>query len=188
MQLLMVWPVTSSLYLGLAYWLNSPRMVLGKQADGSISWFLFVFNMPWLLLTYVLHHLQKVFTKEARCHEIIGHNIWIGRMPGIGSDVSGFEQVIDLTAEFTVWYQRPKVYVCCPNLDGIALKNFEMNEIDATLKTLIHCAQGHGRSATFLSQLLASKDPELTPLEALHLIQKQRPHAKPSSGQLDQLK
>ncbi len=55
-------------------------------------------------------------------------------------------------------------------------------------KILIHCAQGHGRSATYASLLIAQLFPTISPQEALTLILESRPSAMPSKAQLSQIR
>ena len=100
----------------------------------------------------------------------------------------GFGLVIDLTAEFPGRKKSGSHYLCLPNLDGVRLVNVDIPEqLDRNSRVLVHCAQGHGRSATYASQLYASLFPEVSAEEAYRIILSHRPGAGVSRDQYEQI-
>jgi protein-tyrosine phosphatase len=105
-----------------------------------------------------------------------------------GVDTSGFALIVDLTAELPRLYGMGASYECLANLDGVALANRRLHHLPAVEdKVLVHCAEGHGRSATFVSCLLCEIGFYDTPLRAYETVVASRPGARISSSQMKQL-
>lgn len=181
-----LYPALTTFVLFTAYATKNPLHVMGKSTDGSFSWTICTLNLPWLLFTYVVWFIQRALSRESRVDRII-NSVYIGSYPLHLKD-EAYDLVIDLTAEFP----KPKGvnfnYVCLPNLDGVPLADISIPAgITGDSKLLIHCAQGHGRSATYCSILLVRLGLAENIGSALALIQSERPGARPSSAQLGQL-
>jgi hypothetical protein len=185
----LLWPALSCIVLAGAYGFNRPTWVCGKSPSGRIALLLLLTNLPWLVFTWVAWLLVVLFSREASVNPIAGTQVSISRYPLLGVDLSGFDRVFDLTAEFPLFYKPTKAqYHCLPNLDGTALHNFQpLCNVNAEEKILVHCAQGHGRSATFAAILLARIAGYATPLDAYQAIAAARPGAKMASSQRVQL-
>ncbi|MCI5193842.1 MAG: hypothetical protein D3915_12075 [Candidatus Electrothrix sp. AU1_5] len=185
---MLVWLAANLVVMAVAYILHKPALILGKTERGQINRLLLVLNIPWLILSWITLWLQSKFTQEPPFNQIGDTNLYIGRCPFPGADLSDFTIIIDLTAEFPVWYMSDALYVCRPNLDGVALINHAppctISEKD---KVLIHCAQGHGRSATYAAFLLGAIPAYAQPENVLRLIQQSRPGAVPCREQLRQI-
>lgn len=185
---LLLWLCFSGLVFAAAYLLNRPRFVCGKDSSGSVSIFLLLINLPWLLFTWSVWVLFAIFDRGPKVSPIPGAAVSISRYPLWSIDLSGFDRVFDLTAEFPCFYGRFVGYRSFANLDGVALSNFQdLPKIRSDEKVLIHCAQGHGRSATFASLLLAKNSIFFTPEQAYEAIISVRPKAKLATSQRRQL-
>jgi hypothetical protein len=181
-----VWPGLSAAVMTAAYAANQPRLVMGKRADGSIRLPLFVVNVPLIAATRVTAWAQRLMSREAAHDRIAGTSIHIGRYP-VGDEARDFDLVIDLTAEFTPSRSGPG-YVCVANLDGMPLRDAGLSlRLDPARRTLVHCAQGHGRSATWLTGQLVQSGVCTDHRTALAAILAARPAARPCRDQLIQL-
>ena len=173
--------------LCVAYSLNRPSMLMGKTKNGQINLILLFINLPWLLLTWAIWLLEVTVSKEDKMNRIGQTNIYLGRYP-LFTKIDSFDLIIDLTSEFPPCKARAKKYICLPNLDGVKLRNTTgLPSLSIKQKILIHCAQGHGRSATYASLLICQLFPTMSSQEALSLILKNRPEAIPSKSQLSQI-
>lgn len=186
-QLLLTWININLMIMAIAYLLNYPNLVLGKKKNGSINPILLFLNLPWLLLTWIIFKLQILFSKENFADQIGETNFWISRRPTSVESLEKFELVIDLTAEF--FKDKTNNYLCYPNLDGYSLKNLpDIIDFHSDKKTLIHCANGHGRSALFTAILLSEMKVTKNIQESLGLISKSRLLATPNRSQNNWIK
>lgn len=182
------WSVLSCSILGVTYAFNRPEWVCGKTRSGSVSVVLTLINLPWLLLTWSMAVLLAVASREPAVNPVAGTNISIARYPLWGVNLSNFSHIVDLTAEFPRFYRFTGHYECLPNLDGVALAQWHSTtSLDKDDRILIHCAQGHGRSATFAAVLLTKMGIFTTPQQAYQAIIQSRPAAKLSRAQHLQL-
>lgn len=167
----------------ISYIRNNPSLIINKQRNGSINPLLLIINLPWLILTWNIFKLQILCSKENFCDQIEDTNIWISRRPTSKDDISKFEIIIDLTSEF-LSYKTNNQYISYPNLDGHILKNQPIiSNFNKDKKTLIHCANGHGRSALFTAILLKENGVCSSIKESLNLIIKSRKRAIPNRTQ-----
>lgn len=185
----LLWPTLTCLVLASAYGFNRPVLVCGKTASGGVSNLLLTINFPWIAFTWIVWLLTTAFSREPSVNTIAGTNISISRYPLFGVDLTRYDRIFDLTAEFPLAYRHSARYQCLANLDGVALHNLtKLQLVESDEKVLIHCAQGHGRSATFASLLLARSAKFATPQSAHLAILKARPGARLSRSQARQLR
>ncbi|MGK7904670.1 MAG: hypothetical protein AB4352_25345 [Hormoscilla sp.] len=159
---LLCWCGVSFIIVGIAYG-GLGAKVFGKQSDGSMAWWAIALLWPYLLLTWSMWHVQRIASKEKCCHEV-GPGIWLGRRPYLQELPANINLIVDLTAEFPALPKviAGKTYICLPTLDGMVPGDRPFRELLKQLvlwqgNMYIHCALGHGRSATVAAALLLAK-------------------------------
>lgn len=177
------WTAISGSVMGAAYLFRRPGWVAGKS-NGELNPFLVLVNAPWLALTYLAGWIQAKLSKESPWDRIGETNVTISRYPFGLDDWNGdFDLVVDLTCELPSSAKRIRGarYESFPNLDGVPLvENGDELVSEREERILVHCAQGHGRSAIFTSRLLVRLGWVESLDEGLHLIRRSRPKAVPS--------
>jgi protein-tyrosine phosphatase len=153
---LLAYPTLSFLALAVAYAGAGPGL-LGKRPDGRLSWWSYLLLGPVLALLWALWYLQKSLTTEPACHEV-APGVWVGRRPLARELPSQIVHVIDLTAEFP-GVAGGRSYRTLPTLDGIAPSEASFRALAEHVAGLdapvyLHCAMGHGRSATLAASVL----------------------------------
>jgi len=185
--ILLIWPICCLSLMTIAYAFGCPGLICGKREDGCTN-LLILINLPWLLFTWIIWGLESVLSKEDAVNKIPGTNISIGKYPLFHDIATAYDLIIDLTAEFPKSCDQAG-YICLPNLDGVALENAELPySIGPEQNVLIHCAQGHGRSATFAAILMNQMDIQISKEEAYKKIAEVRPAARISKAQRMQLR
>lgn len=186
------WIGLSFVLAGLAYGWLGPK-VFGKREDGTLSPWAIAMLLPFYLLTWGLWHIQRVLTREPCCNEIVP-NLWLGRRPLADEIPSQVTLVVDLTSEFSVARQvtQNRTYFSLPTLDTSvpdvgAFQTAARSAADWNGGVYVHCALGHGRSATLMAAILIQKGLAVDVSDALDLIKKSRKHISISPSQLELL-
>ena len=168
------------LYLGLG---NGPRM-LGKRADGTLSWPLVALLLPYFVLTWTVWHVQRLLSRERGLDEV-APGLLLGRRPLAHEVPPGVSRVIDLTAEFSAprGIRSQEGYRCVPMLDAFApdeatLLALVKDILEAPGTVLVHCAQGHGRSALVVAAVLLARGICSEPADAEAYLRRARPRAR----------
>jgi len=176
------------LFLSVAYFSRQPEL-LGKQPNGTTKWSPRLLNFPWYVISQIVWRISILLSKEPCYHTIPNSKIIIGRKFRRGELPPNTQVLIDLTSEFSEAHHEVPTYISLPMLDGVAPRP-DFKEVMESLipivesqNTYIHCVQGHGRTSTFTSLLLAQLN-SISPMEAYASILKVRPMAKASSSQL----
>lgn len=169
-----------SVYLGLG---GGPRM-LGKRADGTLSWPVVVLLLPYFLLTWTVWHVQRFVSRERRFDTVVP-GLLLGRRPLAHEVPPGVARVVDLTAEFPAprGIRSQEGYRCVPMLDAFVPAESTLTElvtdILATPGTVfVHCAQGHGRSAMVVAAVLLARGVCAEPSDAEEHVRRVRPGAR----------
>jgi protein-tyrosine phosphatase len=177
--LVLLWPALSFTLVGLAYFADRPT-VLGKRADGTIAAWSLALLAPYALLALILMRAERLLSPEDAFNEV-APGLWVGRWPRARELPAGARRVVDLTAELVADrdIRARETYLCAPTLDGTAPDPDALRSLVARLRDetglFIHCASGHGRSATLAAALLIARGAASSPAEAEALMQKQRP-------------
>jgi protein-tyrosine phosphatase len=183
--------------VGLAYAFIGPGAFL-KQPDGQLSFWSYLFYGPYHLLNSLsLLGFRRGGRKNA--FDKIDKNVYLGcRLSQ--SDMRAIKDlniksVLDLTCEFSeIPALRQLSYRCIPILDTRApsleslIAGAQWIEAEAGKGAVyVHCAMGHGRSATFVAAYLLLSGKAHTPQEAVDKIKALRPKIGLHPEQIAQL-
>lgn len=166
-MLSLFYPSLTFLVLGVAYAGFGPRL-LGKKLDGRRRWWAIAWSLPYSLLN---EHLWLVVRdRREPALGLVAENLYCGRrltqreqslLDGIP-----LQGCLDLTAEFTEaqFLRSVPHYRCSPILDGTAPTVAQLQELIDWLTSMtktgpvyVHCALGHGRTATIVVAYLVSQ-------------------------------
>jgi protein-tyrosine phosphatase len=161
--------------------------LFGKRADGTLPIWSWIVFLPLHVYSLAVLKLARLIGNEPLVCRV-NESLAIGSRPGAADDCSEFEAIIDLTAEFqeVKCVRERKGYFCFPILDASAPT---VDELEIALKgrsggrTLVHCAQGHGRTGLFAAALLMANGSSATAEQALGLLTKVRPGVQLNSVQ-----
>lgn len=187
----LVWLTISLLSLSLVYFLNKPKW-LGKDSYGDMKLINILVFLPWLLFSITIWHIVRVISNESKYDEVVKDKIWCSRKLLASEFPKHIEVVIDLTSEFSEPKSITKEikYFSIPLLDGIEPNDEAISRLKEILpylknkKILIHCVQGHGRTATMTIILLKYLKQIESLDQGINLILEKRKLAKVSSIQL----
>ncbi len=185
---LLLWPACSSLAVGVAYLQGHPALY-GKRADGSRNT-LSLLLLPYLGVVWTVWNAYRWFSRESPADELLP-GLWLGRRLLPGEVAPEITLIVDLTCELS----EPRMnlvgreYLAFPILDAsVPTVAQAIRCADEILRhsgvTLIHCAQGHGRTGTLAAIVLLRKGVAQTPEEAVRQLQAVRPKLKLSRRQM----
>jgi protein-tyrosine phosphatase len=169
---ILLWPAAVLLAVAIVYLAGAPR-ALGKRADGSIAWWAWLAWAPLFGYMRLLHELARTMTREPVAN-LVAPGVWVGRRPRARELPEGVGIVVDLCADLpeAPGVATGRVYLSIPALDATAPTAAQIaGAVDTMLATpgaaFIHCAFGHGRSATVAAALLVRRgDATLDNVEA----------------------
>ncbi len=180
---LLLWPALSLLLVSAAYFSRSPN-VFAKRSSGKLGIPQTVLLFPFLAYTWITWYVLKTTGKEAVMSPIT-KSVFIGRRLLPFEFTSEIKSILDLTAEFPEVgaSRKGRVYACVPILDGMAMSPQALLATAQRVASLphpvlIHCAQGHGRSAMVGAAYLVLSGAAKTSEEAISLLQSARPKAR----------
>jgi protein-tyrosine phosphatase len=159
---LWLWPGAVLVAAWIVYLLRAPQAFM-KRDDGTLSPLSYVLWAPLFAYTWSLQGLIRVASREPLATEV-APGIWVGRRPRARELPAGTVIVVDLCAEFPAARGVPtgRTYLAIPTLDARAPKPAQIaSAVDAVLAAsgpaFIHCAHGHGRSATVAAAVLVRR-------------------------------
>ena len=150
---LLLWPAVSFALVSVAY-LFASVSVFGKLPNGTLPLGRSILLAPFLAYLALVWHIVRYFSREPAFNQLTD-TVFIGRRLLSHERRSDFDHIVDLTCEFS---EPPALrslgYISFPTLDGhypttdtMRQRVARVAELDGTV--YIHCAQGHGRTATF---------------------------------------
>jgi len=165
--------------VGLCAMAGWPHL-LAKRLDGTVPWWSLVVFWPWHGMTRAILALRRLGS-EPLTAEI--HPGWLlGGWPHDRALWSQWPAVVDLTCELP--RRGPEQpYLCLPTWDGTAPRQedirrgvaFAVEQRAKGRSVLVHCAAGHGRSATVLAAALVEAGLHATWQEAVAHMRSVRP-------------
>ncbi|QIZ69587.1 dual specificity protein phosphatase family protein [Oxynema aestuarii] len=185
---LFLWPAVSfwlvaAAYAGLGY------RVFGKQDNGRLAIWALMLMLPYLLVRWGIWHLEHRILKED-CYNEVAPGIFLGRRAFARELPQDINLIVDLTAEFPVLKEviEGKSYVCLPTLDASVPSEAEFQKLVEQLvdwegNIYLHCAIGHGRSATVAGALLIARGLADNAREAEEMLKTARPWVNLSQSQ-----
>lgn len=171
------WLGASLTTVGIAYLWNLPGL-FGKRPDGSRRPLALVLLGPFLLLSFLAWMARRL--RQEPCWNEVAPGLYLGRMAAPGELPPGAPLVVDLTVELTEPRCLRSKYRCLPTLDGRAPAFDECLVLARELSrepgpVFVHCAAGHGRSATLAAAVVLGRGLVATPEEAIALLEARRP-------------
>jgi len=176
---ILLWPAAVLLAVAGVYLAGAPR-ALGKRPDGTLAWWAWLVWAPLFGYMRLLHELARTMTDEPVADQV-APGVWVGRRPRRHELPDGIAIVVDLCAELPAarGVAGGRGYLAIPTLDATSPTPDQIaRAVDSMLAAggavFIHCAFGHGRSATVAAALLVRRgDATLDDVEAV--LRAQRP-------------
>ena len=181
--------------VGVAFWSKTPAIFM-KARNGSLAPLSYLIFWPYLVLNYLFLILYRRLSRENPIDEIIP-GLYVGRQL-VKADQGIFNQrdiraVVDVTSEWgeAGFIRRQCAYVCLPVLDTCAPTRQQLQDAVAWIAehlahggVFVHCAAGHGRSATIVAAYLLHSQKVIGVQEAVEFIRNKRPKISLGEGQL----
>ena len=180
--------------VGTAYAFVGPR-AFGKRPDGTLPVWSRIIYAPYHGINALSLWSFRRSSRENDFDEIASH-IFLGcrlnQSDRAAIERLNIQSVLDLTSEFGEAVPlRALSYRSCPLLDTSAPNIGELSEgaqwiLEAARcgPVYVHCALGHGRSATFVAAALVQSGIALDAERAVEIVRNKRPHIGLSRAQL----
>lgn len=160
---ILLWPAIVLFAVAFVYFARAPG-AFGKQLDGTHAWWAWLVWAPMFGYMRLMHEAARSLTREPVANEV-APGIWVGRRPRAHELPDGVAIVVDLCAELAELraVATRQAYLAIPTLDATSPTPPQLvRAVDTILETLartggsafIHCAFGHGRSATVAAAVL----------------------------------
>jgi len=187
--LALLW-LSAALIIVAFAWIRRGHEVFGKRPDGRRALTSTIILLPYLLLIWSTWRIALLASRES-AYDRIDPGLLLGRRSRAHESVPCVDVIVDLTCEFSEpsTLSRRDGYICFPVIDGAPPRDAEgwielVQRIDWPERSVfVHCAQGHGRTATLAISMLLYAGRASTVDEALSLVRAARPGAGLGSAQ-----
>lgn len=159
---ILLWPAIVLFAVTIVYAARAPG-AFGKRADGGHAWWAWIVWAPMFAYMRLMHEAARSLTKEPVANEV-APGVWVGRRPRPHELPAGVAIVVDLCAELAELRDvvAGRAYLVIPTLDATSPTPAQLaRAVDEILPAIagggaafIHCAFGHGRSATVAAAVL----------------------------------
>ena len=184
---ILAWPGVAAICVGLAYAARRARW-LGKTSGGEVRLWARLLYAPLHALFYAAWWLSGLWGEAA--WDEVAPGIFVGRRPDRGGLPPNVGWELDMTCELQVplGVRTAPGYRCIPTLDGLAprvevLRNLILRFRDREGTIFVHCAKGHGRSATVAAGLIVTRGLAPDVPAAVAMMQRARPRVRLSGHQ-----
>jgi hypothetical protein len=174
------WLGLSLAQVAVAYAFAGPG-VLGKRADGTLHPAAWLCGLPYFVLQDLATAARRLRRAEPAWNEV-APGLFLGRRCQALELPPGTRWVVDLTAEFAEprAVREGHTYRALPTLDGCAMDPGQFARLVEELRgaegpLFVHCAVGHGRSATVLAAVLLARGLARDVDDAERVMQRARP-------------
>lgn len=154
-----LWPAAVLGATSIVYALGAPAAFL-KRRDGTLPWYAWLAWGPLFVYQWAVYEGGRRFTNEPVATEV-APGVFVARRPHAHELPPNTAIVVDLCAEFPAapGVTSGRNYLAIPTLDAAAPTPAQIAAaVDAILAAngaaVIHCAHGHGRSATVAAAVL----------------------------------
>jgi protein-tyrosine phosphatase len=185
---LLWWSSGSWILVGCAYGFLGPG-IFGKRPDGRLTWWNAAILLPFISITWLIWYVQRLIRRESQCAEV-GPGLWLGRRCSADELPNGTQLVADLTCEFSEPRSvvHGRTYICVPTLDAAAppaepFRSLVQSIVECDGPVYVHCALGHGRSATVVAAVMVARGMCATIDEAEQIIKHVRPRIEINNAQ-----
>ena len=158
---ILLWPALAAAIEALAYILEEPRLT-GKRIDGTIAPIAAILLRPLHFFFLFKWRIERLGSEPA-FHEV-APGLLLGRRCIADEIPSNVATIVDLTSEFEEAFSvmEGRDYLVLPTLDARAPALGDFTDlVDLLAKNpapmLVHCASGHGRSATVAAAILIAR-------------------------------
>lgn len=186
---LLAWPAVAVITVGLGYLGLGPG-VFGKRPDGTLDLARFALLFPYHVVAWLRVQWDALLLREDPWN-LVAPGLYLGRMVSRESDLpAGVRVIVDLTSELAIpgSVRAGRRYHCLPTLDTSVPQAAPFGALARALRDepgpiYVHCAAGHGRSATFAAALLIARGlaPDVDRAEAM--LKEKRPRVHLHRGQ-----
>jgi hypothetical protein len=180
----LAWPGVAVIVVGLGYLGLGPRVFGKRREDGRLASWTIAIVLPYIAVAWLLWQLKSRLYR-GRAWDEVAPGVRLGRRPlGAHELPPDTRCVVDLTSELPRAVPQIAVrYVCLPTLDTAVAPDPELAALLDVLAEdegplFIHCAMGHGRSATVAAALLIRRGLCHDVDEAIAMLVRARPRVR----------